>query len=420
MTRRGERAPPGPFARSTARLAGVALAAASLSAAGVARADVVPPASPPAASIRPDPGSLDPVAAAGWSLRARTTEPAPTPRPPPVAAAPLGPAPRLTPQLPSRRWALPAAARLGREGLWPSPIGDLDAPATRGELFQIASAVALRAGAPVPDHWAPRGALERPVTAGEADRVLVRAMGLDAERRSLAHLATADGRRFALPPGFPSEVLAREAGLRHNYPAGEERLERAPGQDVARADLAGMGAAALAVASHPAFRERLAAYADIQLPAMDEVTFVRIQRALSQVGQPYVWGGEWPTAGSPAGPQARGGFDCSGLVWFAFRAGRAEAELGALGGGLGRTTADALAWGGGAPRVALTALRPGDLVFFGPHGRRSRPGTIDHVAIVAGAGWMVQATGTRDGVSLTRVAAYWPRGLALARRPRGG
>src|SRR5262249_43778759 len=260
----------------------------------------------------------------------------------------------------------------------------------------------------------------RPVTAGGGDRVLVPAVGVDAERRALAPPAPADGRRLAPPPRFPSGGLGPGAGARRHYPGRAGGGARAAGPGLPRAAPGGACAAALAVASRPALRERLAAYADIRLPAMDAVTFARIERALSQVGQPYVWGGEWPTASSPVGPQARGGFDCSGLVWFAFRAGRAEAELGALGGGLARTTADALAWGREGRRVALTALRPGDLVFFGPHGPRSRPGTIDHVAIVAGAGWMVQATGTRDGVSLTRLATYWPRGLALARRPRGG
>jgi hypothetical protein len=334
-----------------------------------------------------------------------------------AAPAPSDAAPRPQAQLPSRRWAVPAATRLAGAGLWPSPIGSLDAPATREEVLRLASAVGIAAGTPLPDAWSPPGALDEPVTAGEADRLFVRALGLDAARRGLAHLATADGRRFALPAGFPSEVLAREAGLRHNYPAGEDALERAPGQAIARADLAGMGAAALDVAAHPARRERLAAYADIRLPAMDPVVFARIQRALSQVGEPYVWGGEWPTAASPVDPQVRGGFDCSGLVWFAFRADRGETGLGSPRLGLGRTTADDLAWHGPGRRVGLTALQPGDLVFFGRHGRRSRPGTIDHVAIAAGAGWVVQATDTRDGVSLTRLAGFRPLAAAFARRP---
>ena len=41
--------------------------------------------------------------------------------------------------------------------------------------------------------------------------------------------------------------------------------------------------------------------------------------ALNYVGDPYIWGGEWDKASPPGyccGTQVKGGFDCSGFVWW--------------------------------------------------------------------------------------------------------
>ena len=80
--------------------------------------------------------------------------------------------------------------------------------------------------------------------------------------------------------------------------------------------------------------------------------------ALSQIGTPYVWGGE--TAGV--------GFDCSGLV---------QAAYAVAGLSLPRVAQDQY---NATPKVAPgAALAPGDLVFFG-----SGPGSIDHVGLFVG------------------------------------
>jgi murein DD-endopeptidase len=140
-----------------------------------------------------------------------------------------------------------------------------------------------------------------------------------------------------------------------------------------------------------------------------------VQAALWQVGQPYVWGGDWPGPRSPWGAQAHGGFDCSGLVWWAFKGSIGPRQM-ELGRGLLGRTADAMAWERPTERTPLEALGPGDLIFFGPGGPKARRGTISHTGIALGNGWMVHSSGSRGGVSISFLADYWPSATAFGRR----
>jgi hypothetical protein len=88
------------------------------------------------------------------------------------------------------------------------------------------------------------------------------------------------------------------------------------------------------------------------------------------VGWPYVWGGE---------SRAEGGFDCSGLVDFAYSAAGAPLP--------GRPTADGL-WRL-ARHIAASDLLPGDLVFAG-----ATAGAPYHVGIYAGQGVVLAAPHT--------------------------
>ncbi len=102
-----------------------------------------------------------------------------------------------------------------------------------------------------------------------------------------------------------------------------------------------------------------------------------VAAAAAQVGWPYVWGGE---------SRAEGGFDCSGLVDYAFTAAGAALP--------GRPTAADL-WRMGRP-VPAAALQPGDLVFVGAAG-----GAPHHVGIYVGDDTVLSAphTGARVGYS---------------------
>ena len=110
-----------------------------------------------------------------------------------------------------------------------------------------------------------------------------------------------------------------------------------------------------------------------------------IAAAESQIGVPYVWGGESPGQG----------FDCSGLTQWAWRQAGVD---------LPRTAAaqyDAIA------HVPLSDLQPGDLLFWGVGG-------ISHVGMYVGGGDIINAPETGE---LVRVEAIWNNGLVGAGRP---
>jgi cell wall-associated NlpC family hydrolase len=102
--------------------------------------------------------------------------------------------------------------------------------------------------------------------------------------------------------------------------------------------------------------------------------------ARSFLGAPYVWGG-----------MSAAGMDCSGLTYRAYYA---------VGITLPRDAADQARLG---RPVRRKALRPGDLVFFGPASSRS----IHHVGVYAGHGLVLHAPHTGTRVRLTRLSA-WP------------
>ena len=103
-----------------------------------------------------------------------------------------------------------------------------------------------------------------------------------------------------------------------------------------------------------------------------------VQAALKQLGRPYLWGGDSPS-----------GFDCSGLTAWAYT----KADVGVTLPHLARAQFQL-----GKP-VALSQLRPGDLVFFEKG--------IGHVAIYLADGLLIEATHTGDIVRITHLDDDW-------------
>jgi len=359
-----------------------------------------------------------------------------------TAAPGDAPAPRLSPQERGYAWAAPSMRALVAEGAWPAAdAAGLHRDATRRQLARGLAAILAGRGLVPPANAAappdmpgdpdattagwvvqaglmgPRGASFRPdapVTGRVAGQAVVRAMGLTAELRGLSGIRTEDGARLRVPAGFAQAVLTRELGMRYNHPAANEHLERADSEPATVADLVAMTTTARGMSSW-----RLGAvsvYRDVRLPVMSDAQRLVVESALAQVGRPYVWGGDWPTPSSPWGAQAKGGFDCSGLVWMAFKGAARPAAL-RLGADLLGRTADDMAWEAPGRRVAVANLAAGDLVFYGDRGPRTPRRGIGHTGIAAGGGWLIHSAGSRGGPSLSRLDTYWSSGLAWGRRP---
>jgi len=119
-----------------------------------------------------------------------------------------------------------------------------------------------------------------------------------------------------------------------------------------------------------------------------------VRAAESQLGVPYVWGGETPGIG----------FDCSGLTQWSW----AQAGV-----SIPRTSQTQYAT---VPHVPLSDLQPGDLLFYY---NLDGTGTVDHVAMYVGSGpygsqTVIQAPYT--GATVQYVALY-TNGLVAAGQP---
>jgi cell wall-associated NlpC family hydrolase len=112
------------------------------------------------------------------------------------------------------------------------------------------------------------------------------------------------------------------------------------------------------------------------LPRLGHGARARVVRAAAaQLGWPYLWGGE---------SRAEGGFDCSGLVDYAYAAAGHPFP--------GRPTA-AVLWRMGIP-IDRAHLRPGDLAFLG-----ARSGMPYHVGLYAGGGVVIVASGRGEPIA---------------------
>jgi cell wall-associated NlpC family hydrolase len=112
-----------------------------------------------------------------------------------------------------------------------------------------------------------------------------------------------------------------------------------------------------------------------------------VQAAESQLGVPYVWGGETPGEG----------FDCSGLTQWAW---------GQAGVSLPRTAQDQY---DAIDHISMSDLEPGDLLFW-----NDGTDSIQHVAMYVGNNEVIQAPYTGAVVSYSPI---WPSGLVGAGRP---
>jgi cell wall-associated NlpC family hydrolase len=304
-------------------------------------------------------------------------------------------------------WAQPEIQYVVKHGLMAKTVAAFraDDTLTQGELAAVIAGVTKQPARVIADPSAP-------VTVTQLDARLVTALGLSDAAAAFNTGARAAG--LATPSRFGTETVARLLGLRTNHPANHDDLELLPTEPVTRAETAYSVAHILQFHGwETQFVEDAAT--TFELPALGAWQTKVLNTAVRFIGFPYVWGGTSEKQESPFGVQAHGGFDCSGFVWRVYKL-QAYAGGAALASTLkGRTTYQMSGEVPATKRIGFAKLAPGDVLFFGPSGPRSRPASIGHTGIYLGSGWMIHSSG--QGVALTQLTGWYRQEFAWGRRP---
>ncbi len=250
------------------------------------------------------------------------------------------------------------------------------------------------------------------VSVSAFDAALVKKLGLGAAAARFRFVVRQAG--IAAPARYGSETVARMLGLRINHPASQDKLELLPNTPITRAEAAYSIAQVLSFTGEETQWVEDTSY-ELELPALDRWQKRILSYAVRFIGYPYIWGGSSPKRQTVFGQTVPGGFDCSGFVWRVYK-------LHGYSGGKrlsstirGRTTYVMSGEVGRSKRVAIGALEPGDVLFFGAKGRRSKPGQVNHTAIYLGGGWLIQSSGY--GVAVAPLEGWYAKRFAWARRP---
>ncbi len=278
-----------------------------------------------------------------------------------------------------------------------------DDPLTSSELAVVVSSLGGSISVVNPD---------APVPLRELDARLVNLTGLRPVAQAIRTNALDAG--LQPRPWLGTETVARMLGFRLNHPRGEDQLELQVSDSVTRAEAAYSIARYLELTPDEVEAAR-AAGETFTVPALTEWQRVVLERALGFVGSPYVWAGTSEKPQQLLGKLEPGGFDCSGFVWRVYKTKPFAGAPGLSRVLVGRTTYAMSGEVDRSKRIPLQALTPGDVVFFGPNGPRSKPSEIGHMGIYVGNGWLVHSS--RFGTTLTPMTGWYETSFAWGRSP---
>ena len=111
------------------------------------------------------------------------------------------------------------------------------------------------------------------------------------------------------------------------------------------------------------------------------------------LGMPYVWGGTTPAKYNAAGKYVCGGFDCSGLIQYAYKS---------IGINLPRTTMDQVNVG---VSININSLQKGDIIYFKTND--AVPNQASHAGIYIGNNKFMQSPKTGDVVKISQLTGYY-------------
>ncbi|MEJ2859637.1 NlpC/P60 family protein [Actinomycetospora flava] len=248
------------------------------------------------------------------------------------------------------------------------------------------------------DDLAVQAAAARVAADAELARVRTDTDAQQAQLRDLtARRDAAEARLRDLEDADPA--LAAQRDRAEAFDAAATARDTARDQRVRRAASAGLEArAARAATPRAAAAEDPLADAGISTDGMTDEVRTVLERALSQLGVVYAWGGgdeQGPTQGIRDGGVAdqhgdydKTGFDCSGLMIYAFAA-------------LGKDLPHYSGYQAEAgQRVAIEDRKPGDLLFWADDDGQ---GAVHHVALYLGGDQMVEAPESGKTVRIASV-----------------
>jgi len=313
-----------------------------------------------------------------------------------------------------RSWAQPQIKAVVEAGLLADSVAEFKPqnPLTQKALAGALETLSFASEEPV-DYSYPVTVPGRAVTIRELDAALVGFLGLgDAARSVTAALKEAG---LAPKAGAGTETIARLLGFRFNHPAANDALELGLNDPATRAEAAYSLARLLDLSGWEQEWIRSQTEA-LVLPELTDVQRQVLARAVSFVGFPYIWGGTSEAPQQPFGKPAPGGFDCSGFVWRVFKL-EPFPGASALASVLrGRTTYQMSGEVPPAQRIRKAEnLQPGDLIFQGDGGAKSKPAQVGHAGIYLGGGWFVHSSGS--GTTLHPFEGWYRDRFAWARRP---
>jgi hypothetical protein len=241
----------------------------------------------------------------------------------------------------------------------------------------------------------------------DLDRALARALNLGAAIQGLSAIHQANGTVYSLPSFFPFLQLAHALGLHYNH--SDETLDLQPTTLIRRDEVA---YSLWKAKTLPSWKlSAMSKFQDVTLPTLDPTNAKQLAQqqltryVLKQVGFPYVYGGEWNTrspSGYCCGYQPQGGFDCSGLVWWAMKKYEDGYNAGQYrlypGWSIHQRSSSTMAQYT-TTKIAYSNLQVGDLMFSSSNGGKTYS-DVNHVGIYLGNGWMAHSASSVDGAVL--------------------
>jgi hypothetical protein len=285
-------------------------------------------------------------------------------------------------------------------------FGDMD----EGDPYFSSAVVAVQRGwmrTTGPDHdFRPNDS----VTTLVVHRALAFALGLRDVAHGINAIHTSDGYRFKHPSGLGVMLTGMLLGFRYDHD--DNSLDVGPSTRLIRSEVAwSLYHAYVADTSESWRKTSLEPYTKIHLGPISPQLRKVVEFGLRYVGYPYVYAGEWNTkspSGYCCGYQSRGGFDCSGLMWWVMKAPQSGYDNTRVRPYQGwslpqRSSADMAGAITKGQRLSSSEVRPGDLRFYDGDGN----GSIDHVDLNLGFGWALDSSNGTGGVIIVRINSGW-------------